>query len=182
MIKKIIDLSDSDRRPIIICHIKQLWENVWYNTIVFNFFFLNILIIIFHFLNYQLSVLFLIFSHISHLLFFFLFHHALYISNSRNSHVIFLIFFFIFILSPFSNLLALLLFYFIYLYSNPSFFDSLNPSPSSPNIRSNAFPWYSPSTKLTFHLAQNQYDIFISLLPNTNSWIYPFYLRYGSYG
>ena len=43
-----MDLCDSDRRPIIICHIGQLWENVWYNTSVFNF--LKILIIIFLFL------------------------------------------------------------------------------------------------------------------------------------
>ena len=64
-----MDLCDSDRRPIIICHIGQLWENVWYNTSVFNF--LKILIIIFLFLNYQFSVLFLLLSHISHLLFFF---------------------------------------------------------------------------------------------------------------
>ena len=64
-----MDLCDSDRRPIIICHIGQLWENVWYNTSVFNF--LKILIIIFPFLNYQFSVLFLLLSHISHLLFFF---------------------------------------------------------------------------------------------------------------
>ena len=102
-----MDLCDSDRWLIIICHIGQLWENVWYNTSVFNF--LKILIIIFPFLNYQFSVLFLLLSHITHLLFFFLFHHALYISNSRNSHVIFLIFF-------------LFLFYLPFLTSSPCFF------------------------------------------------------------
>ena len=107
MMKKMMDLCDSDRWPIIICHIGQLWENVWYNTSVFNF--LKILIIIFPFLNYQFSVLFLLLSHITHLLFFFLFHHALYISNSRDSHVIFLIFF-------------LFLFYLPFLTSSPCFF------------------------------------------------------------
>ena len=123
-------------------------------------FFLNILIIIFHFLNYQLSVLFLLFSHMS--------------SFSSS-------FLFLFYLPFLTSWPCFFFILFIYIVTHP-FFDSLNPSPSSPNIRSNAFPWYSPSTKLTFHLAQNQYDIFISLLPNTNSWIYPFYLRYGSYG
>ena len=80
---------------------------MWYNTSVFNF--LKILIIIFPFLNYQFSVLFLLLSHITHLLFFFLFHHALYISNSRKPHVIFLIFF-------------LFLFYLPFLTSSPCFF------------------------------------------------------------
>ena len=134
------------------------------------FFFLNILIIIFHFLNYQLSVLFLIFSHITHLLFFFLFHHALYIILTLATHMSSFSssFLFLFYLPFLTSWPCFFFILFIYIVTHP-FFDSLNPSPSSPNIRSNAFPWYSPSTKLTFHLAQNQYDIFISLLPNTNS-------------
>ena len=74
------------------------------------FFFLNILIIIFHFLNYQLSVPFLLFSHITHLLFFFLFYHALYIILTLATHM-----------SSFSSSF-LFLFYLPFLTSWPCFF------------------------------------------------------------
>ena len=101
--------------------------------------FFHILIIIFPFLNYQLSVPFLLFSHITHLLFSFLFHHALYISNSRDSHVIFLIFFlFLFYLPFVTSLPCFFSILFIYLVTHP--FLTLNPFPSSPPLDPMHFP------------------------------------------